>query len=259
LGAFLLEGDRVKPLQGEIAWITGGSGGIGKTVAIELAAAGADVIIGYRSAETAARQIEKTCRQSGVRTLAVPVDVRKRESVFSAYQEIALHLGSPTILVHAAGNSFVGLIQDVAETDYDNVMDTHVRGAFSLIQAVLPAMIKRQKGRIVLISSIWGQTGGAGEVLYSAAKGAQISMAKALAKELAPSGITVNAIAPGAIQTPMLEEQLTTEERLTLAEEIPAGRLGRPEEVASMVRYVCSPEAAYVTGQVLAVNGGWYT
>lgn len=249
----------MKPLHGEIAWITGGSGGIGKAAAVELAAAGADVIIGYHSAETVARQTEQICRRFGVRALAVPVDVRNRESVSAAYREITHHFGNPTILIHAAGNSVAGLIQDMTEKDYDQVMDTHVRGAFSLVQAVLPAMIQQQKGRIVLVSSIWGQTGGACEVLYSAAKGAQISMAKALAKELAPSGITVNAIAPGAIQTAMLKRQLTREERSSLAVEIPAGRLGLPEEVASLIRYVCLPEAAYITGQVLAVNGGWYT
>jgi 3-oxoacyl-[acyl-carrier protein] reductase len=246
-------------LKGEIAWVTGASGGIGAAIAQKLAQAGADVAIGYRLGKEKALKVAEACRVAGVRVHAGFVDVRKRQSIMKAHGEIIACLGFPSILVHAAGNARFGLIQDYSEEDYEEMMDVHVRGAFLLIQCVLPSMIRAKNGRIVFISSIWGQTGGAGEVLYSAAKGAQISMAKALAKELAPSGITVNAIAPGAIKTPMLDAQLNREEQEQLAKEIPVGRLGSPEEVAVLVRYLCSPEAAYVTGQVVGINGGWYT
>jgi 3-oxoacyl-[acyl-carrier protein] reductase len=174
------------------------------------------------------------------------------------YQQICQELGQPPILIHAAGNSLFGLIQDVTDQQYDEIMDTHVRGAYYLVQAILPTLIQKKYGRIIIISSIWGETGGAGEVIYSAAKGAQISMVKALAKELAPSGITVNAVAPGAVETNMLREQIDDGEQEMLREEIPLGRLGKPEEVASLVKYLCLPESGYITGQVMRINGGWY-
>jgi 3-oxoacyl-[acyl-carrier protein] reductase len=141
------------------------------------------------------------------------VDLRTRSSVDEVYRQISMYLSPPDIVIHAAGTSKWGLIQDFSDHDYELLMDVHVRGAFYLAQIALPRMIRKKDGRIILVSSIWGQTGGAGEVLYSAAKGAQISMAKALAKEVAPSGITVNAIAPGAIDTPLLDRQLPGRKR----------------------------------------------
>ncbi|SEN44043.1 elongation factor P 5-aminopentanone reductase [Lihuaxuella thermophila] len=246
-------------LSGQVAWITGASGGIGSAIALSLAEAGADVAVGYLKKKEAALQVAEKCRAFHVKAEAVYVDVTSRESVSAAFEQIRYRLGLPTLLIHASGNSHFSLFQDVTDEVFDEVMNVHVRGAYYLIQSVLPSMIRKKDGRIILLSSIWGETGGAGEVIYSAAKGAQISMVKALAKELAPSGITVNAVAPGAILTPMLKDQLNTSEQQALAEEIPAGRLGDPKDVASIVRYLCLPESSYVTGQVLRVNGGWYT
>lgn len=245
-------------LTGEVAWVTGASGGIGEAIATQLAEAGANVAVCYHSGKKAAEQVVRECHAKGVQAQPFAIDVTSRSSMIEAYQQICFLLGTPTILIHAAGTSQWGLIQDVTDQQYNQMMDVHVRGAFYLLQTGLPELIRQKKGRIVLISSIWGETGGAGEVLYSAAKGAQISMAKALAKELAPSGITVNAVTPGAIQTKMLEQQLEGREQQQLAEEIPVGRLGRPEEIASLVRYLCLPECSYITGQVIGVNGGWY-
>ncbi len=246
-------------LSGQVAWITGASGGIGSAVASGLAEAGADVAVGYFRKREAALQVVRECRNFNVKAEAVCVDVKSRASVSAALEQIRYRLGLPDFLIHASGNSQFSLFQDVTDEEFDEVMNVHVRGAYYLIQSVLPFMLRKKAGRIILISSIWGETGGAGEVIYSAAKGAQISMAKALAKELAPSGITVNAVAPGAILTPMLKNQLGESEQRALKEEIPAGRLGEPQDVASIVRYLCLPESSYITGQVLRVNGGWYT
>jgi 3-oxoacyl-[acyl-carrier protein] reductase len=248
----------LKPLQGETALITGGSGGIGSATALALARAGADVVIGYKEGRARAEETAKRCRASGADACIVRMDMSLRESVEQAIRSVSLP-ASPSILVHAAGISRPGLVQDVTDREYDEMMDVHVRSAFHLVRAVLPGMLRVKRGRIILVTSIWGETGGSGEVLYSTAKGAQIGMVKALGKELAPSGITVNAVSPGAVSTPMLDDQLSPEEQRDLAEEIPAGRLGEPEEVASLIRYLCLPEASYITGQVLRVNGGWYT
>lgn len=246
-------------LAGQVAWITGASGGIGAAVAVALARAGAEVAVGYYQAETKAQEVAERCRAYGRKAQAIQLNVAERSSVERAYQTINFELGAPTMLVHAAGQGMFGFFQDYTEDQYEQVMDVHVRGCYHLTQVALPHMLKLKQGRIVVISSIWGQTGGALEVLYSAAKGAQISMVKALAKELARSGITVNAVAPGAIQTEMLDKQLSREEQSELAEEIPMGRLGSPEDVAGAVLYLCSLEAGYVTGQILGVNGGWLT
>jgi 3-oxoacyl-[acyl-carrier protein] reductase len=242
-----------------VAWITGASGGIGAGIARALAQQGVSLAIGYHRNKEQAERLAHSCRQQGIEALPIACDVTDGDQMKQAYQMIRFSLGAPTILIHCAGISQVGLFQDMTEQDYDRVMDTHVRGAFHFIQIGLPYLIQQKMGRIILISSIWGETGGAGEVLYSAAKGAINGMTKALAKELAPSGITVNAVAPGAIKTDMLQAQLTEDEQSALAEEIPIGRLGHADEVGSLVGYLCSPAAAYITGQVIHVNGGWYT
>lgn len=247
-----------KPLAGQAALISGGSRGIGAAVARRLAEAGADVMVMYRTSRDAAEEVVRSCRLLGVQALAEQGDVRIYEDVKRIVRHSLLHFGHLSVLIHCAGVAGMGLVQDVDDQEYDRVMDTHVRGAFHLVRAALPSMLARRYGRIILLSSIWGEAGGSGEVLYSAAKGAINGLTRALAKELAPSGIAVNAVAPGAIRTDMLAEQLTEEEMDELSERIPAGRLGTPEDVASMVCHLCLPESGYVTGQVIHVNGGWY-
>lgn len=248
-----------RPLSEEIALVSGGSRGIGAAIARSLADAGADVALTYLRSNSKAEGIVKYCRSQGVRSYAYCSDVRSRRDVKQAVEAVRNDLGEPTLLIHNAGVSGESLLfQDATDKEYDQLMDTHVRGAYHLIQEVLPKMVSRRFGRVILISSIWGESGGAGEVIYSSAKGAINGMTRALAKEVAPSGITVNAVAPGAVGTDMLNRQLSEEDQYALSGLIPMGRLGKPEEIASFVQWLCRKETAYVTGQIFHVNGGWY-
>lgn len=257
---FVVSGGRnVKSLHKQVAWISGASGGIGSAIAIRLAELGAKVAVCYQQSSERAEEIVNQCQKIGGIARRYQLDVKSADSVKDCYQEICWTLDQPTILIHAAGGTQVGLFQDMKKEQYDEIMDTHVRGAVHMIQTSMPEMIRQRQGRIILLSSIWGETGGAGEVLYSAAKGAIQGLTKALAKELALSNITVNAVAPGAIETQLLSKQLTEEERTELALEIPMGRLGTPQEIARIVSHLCEPESGYLTGQVIHVNGGWYT
>ena len=164
----------------------------------------------------------------------------------------------PDIIVNNAGISHYGLLSDVSEDDWDLVMNTNLKGMFLCTQAFLPHMISQKYGRIVNVSSVWGITGASCEVLYSTAKGGMNAFTKALAKELAPSGITVNAVAPGAVDTSMLHH-MNEEDKQLLINDIPIGRLAQPEEIASLVYFVALPESGYITGQVISPNGGWIT
>lgn len=249
----------MKSLQGQVAWISGASGGIGSAIAIRLAELGAKVAVCFQHSSERADEVVLKCQELGGIAKKYHLDVKRGGSVQDCYRQVCWTLGKPTVLIHAAGGTQVGLFQDMTTEQYDEIMDTHVRGAVHLIQTSIPEMIRQRQGRIILLSSIWGETGGAGEVLYSAAKGAIQGLTKALAKELALSNITVNAVAPGAIETQLLFDQLTEEERVELAADIPVGRLGTPQEVASLVSHLCEPASGYLTGQVIHVNGGWYT
>lgn len=238
-----------------IAWVSGANGDIGSAIVEQLALEGTYVAaLTYRRSERVARLAE---RFAHVRPFAV--DVRDRQSVEEAYRAITLTWGQPSILVHAAGRGHWGLFLDEKEADMEEMMHLHVYGAFHLAQISLPAMLRKREGRIIFLSSIWGETGAACEVLYSMAKGALNGLTKALAKEFASSGITVNAVAPGAVAGEMLAAQINREEEAALRDEIPMGRFAEPQEVAHLVAYLCRPEAQYMTGQILHINGGWYT
>mgnify|MGYP001259595997 CR=1 FL=1 len=239
-----------------IALVTGASRGIGAAAARRLAESGADVAIQYFRSQDAAEEVAAYCRRQGVRAEIFRADVRDAGALEALKSRLAELSMLPNILVHSAGTAFYGLLDDCGEEAWDDLMGVHLKAAYRLTRLFAPEMAWRRWGRIVYLSSIWGVVGAAGEAAYAAAKGGLNAFAKSMAKELAPFGITVNAVAPGAIETDMLAE-LTEEDRLSLCRSIPLGRLGRPEEVADLIRFIVSEEAGYITGQVLGINGGW--
>lgn len=247
-----------RPLHGHNAIVTGASRGIGRAIALHLAVAGANVVINYRQNEALAVDVVSTCRQFGVQALAVRADVSQAQEVAALVQTAAVNIGPPTILVNNAGIARSGLLLDTTEDEWDALMNANLKSPFLCAKAVLPLMIQNGYGRIINISSIWGLAGGSFEVAYSASKGGLIALTKALAKEMGPSGITVNAVAPGAVQTDMLGH-LDPEALQMLAEETPVGRLGTPEDVAAAVLFLALPTSSFITGQVLSPNGGLIT
>lgn len=240
------------------ALITGASRGIGAAIAMRLAQQGHNVVIHYRESHDAAAEVAKKCSEFGVRTLIYAADVRDRDQILHMKETLDQHDLTPDILINNAGISHYGMLSDVTESQWDLVMDVNLKGAFLSTQTFMPAMIRQRYGRIINVSSIWGISGASCEVIYSTAKGGMNAFTKALAKELAPSGVTVNAVAPGAVDTGMLS-QFTSDEQDDLRNEIPLGRFASPEEIASLVYFLSLPESGYITGQVISPNGGWLT
>lgn len=236
------------------ALVTGASGGIGQRVAESLAENNYNLYLHYhQNHQAASRLAEKLNKQFDVSATLIQCDFSSKTEVNRISDEITTPLDA---IVLTSGISRIGLITDMTDELVEEMIHIHVSSPFKLIRNLLPPMISRKKGSIVVISSIWGETGAACEVLYSMAKGAQHSFVKALAKELAPSGIRVNAVAPGAINTAM-NEQFSDEEIRMMSEEIPMGRLGKPNEIAGCVEFLLSEKSSYVTGQILSANGGW--
>ena len=234
----------------KIALITGGSRGIGAAVARRLHADGYTVVINYvNSTETAQALAQE------LDGLALRADVAHPDQVSAMVAAVLERFGRLDALVCSAGVAWQGLTQDMDDPSYRKIMSTDLDGAFFCCRSALPAMIRQKAGRIVLISSMWGETGGACEAAYSAAKAGVIGLAKSLAKEVGPSGITVNVVSPGVIDTDM-NAHLSPEDLRALAEETPLGRIGRPEEVAAAVSFLCSDDAGFITGANLPVNGG---
>lgn len=226
--------------------VTGASRGIGAACVRKFAAAGDRVYFFYKSSHAAARTLEAETGAVGM-----VCDVADANAVVQSLQS----LPPIDILVNNAGICGASLFQDVSEEDWSRMMETHLGGTFRCCKGVLPSMIARKEGNIVNISSMWGQVGASCEVAYSAAKAGIIGLTKALAKEVGPSGIRVNCVAPGAVDTQMLAA-LTQEDLEFLAEETPLGRIGTPEEIAETVFWLCGDGASFITGQVIAPNGG---
>lgn len=237
------------------ALVTGASGEIGQAIGLCLAQAGVPLYLHYHQSEYKLDPLLHKCRELGVPAVKVQADLREPLQIAAMFQRMEV---SPLLIVNNASVDHVGLFSDVSANTFDELVAVNVRSSFLVSQAALPAMLRERYGRIVNISSIWGLTGGSCEVLYSLTKGAINSFTKALAKELGPNGITVNAVAPGAISGGMMQ-RFSPDEVQMIADEIPASRLGTPEEVAFVVRFLLSREASYLTGQILSPNGGWYT
>ena len=241
--------------QRKYALVTGASSGIGREYAAQLAAKGYDLVMaGNRDEENRAAAREIAARY-GVRTLPLCMDLSEPDAAVKLHAETSARGIEIGVLVCNAGIAQVKLFTDTTDEDWRRMMAVDLDGAFYACRAVLPGMIHRKYGRILLVSSMWGQTGGSCEVAYSAAKAGLIGLGKALAKEEGPSGITVNVIAPGVINTDMMTG-FTDEDRAALAEETPVERLGEPDEIARTMVFLADEASGYITGQVLGVNGG---
>lgn len=239
------------PSHGRTVLISGGDRGIGAAAARAFYAAGYRVAVLYHTHADAAAALEKELPGCTV----VQCDVASRASCELAFHTVEQAMGRVDVLVSNAGIAQQKLFTDITPDEWQRMLDVHLTGAFNLCQLVLPGMIRRKNGRVLTVSSMWGQTGGSCEVHYSAAKAGLIGLTKALAKEEGPSGITVNCVAPGVIDTDMMAS-FTAEDKAALAEETPVGRLGTADEVAKLLVYLAGEDAGYITGQVFGINGG---
>ena len=252
-----LAGSSAEPfrLDGRVALVTGASRGIGRATALELARAGAAVALAARN-EHLLREVCESIAASGARACVVPADLAETGSAETVADACRTALGPVDVLVNNAGVSTREPLERLTDHEWRRVFQVNLDAAFMLSRALLPDMQRRRWGRIVNIASISGQTGGVrGSVAYASSKGGLIAFTKALARDAGASGVTVNAVAPGQIETDM-GANLTREQREALVAHIPLGRLGTPEEVAWVVRFLGSEEAAYITGATLDVNGG---
>ena len=237
------------------AVVTGGSRGIGRAIAIELARGGANVVICYAGNEKAADETVAACRELGAKALAVRCDVSEAEQVRNLMDTAVKEFGTIHILVNNAGITRDNLLMRMSEADFDAVLDANLKGAFLCMKAVYRTMMRQRYGRIVSISSVVGLRGNAGQMNYAASKAGIIGLTKSMAKELASRGVTANAVAPGFIETDMTAA-LPENAKSAMLATIPAARLGQAEDVARAVAFLASEEAGYITGQVLAVDGG---
>jgi 3-oxoacyl-[acyl-carrier protein] reductase len=239
-----------------VAFVTGASRGIGRAIALELARAGFAMVAAATTIEEN-QEFAEEIRALGGEPMAVNLDLRSPESVKEAFTRTIKVKGRIDVLVNNAGITRDGLAVRMKQADWDAVMQTNLNGAFLAIQQALPGMMRNRWGRIINISSIVGQAGSAGQVNYAASKAALIGMSKSLAQELGSRSITVNVVAPGYIDTDMTKS-LPEERKQKILAAIPLERIGTAEDVAAAVRFLASEEAGYITGQVLAVNGGMY-
>ena len=238
------------------AIITGSSKGIGAATAILFAQKGYNVVITYNESYESATLLARSLSSNGFSVTAQKLNVANRLEAELLVKETLYKYGSIDVLVNNAGVAYQGLITQTDEVEYDRILNTNLKGTFNCCKAVTPVMVRQQSGKIINISSMWGETGASCEVAYSASKAGVIGLTKALAKELAPSSITVNAVTPGLIETAM-NTNLTVEELNDFVESIPLGRMGTADEVAQAVYFLASENADYITGQILGVNGGY--
>ena len=243
-------------LENEIALITGASRGIGKAIALELGRQGATVV-GTATSEQGAQAISDYLKESGVKGMGVALNVTSQASIDAALKATTAEFGAPSILVNNAGITRDNLLMRMKDDEWEDIMNTNLGSVFRMSKACLRGMMKARKGRVINIASVVGETGNAGQTNYSAAKAGIFGFTKSMAREVASRGITVNAVAPGFIDTDMTKG-LPDEQKTALLAGIPLNRLGQPEEIAAAVAFLASPGAAYITGFTLDVNGGMY-
>lgn len=235
--------------------ITGASGGIGSATAILFAEKGWNVVMNYYRSAESAKLLASSLSSRGFSVFPIYADISDRSHVDRMIFEAERRFGKIDALVNNAGISQQKLFTDITDADFDKMIDINLKGPFLCCQAVLGGMIHQKSGKIVNISSVWGVTGGSCEVHYSASKAGVIGLTKALAKEVAPSGIQVNCVAPGIIETPM-NNNLTPDELSEFVDGIPLGRMGEASEVAELIYFLCSESSDYITGQVISQDGG---
>jgi 3-oxoacyl-[acyl-carrier protein] reductase len=243
-------------LKGQIALVTGASRGIGQAIALELGRQGAQVI-GTATSNDGAEKIGQFLKSNNLAGRGIVLDVNSTDSIAAALSELEKSSATPTILVNNAGITRDNLLLRMTEEEWDAILDTNLKSVYRMTKACLRAMTKARWGRIISISSVVGAMGNAGQVNYAAAKAGLIGFTKALAREVGSRNITVNAVAPGFIDTDMTRA-LPDAQREALLKQIPLGRLGRAEEIAQAVAFLASPQAGYITGTTLHVNGGMY-
>ena len=242
-------------MEGKVAVVTGASRGIGKAIAVKLASKGATVVINYNGSRERAEEVKNEVESAGGKAVIIQCNVADFDACKEFIETVIKEQGRIDILVNNAGITKDGLLMKMSEEDFDAVLDTNLKGAFHTIQAVSRQMLKQRSGRIVNISSVVGVSGNAGQANYAASKAGIIGLTKAVAKELGSRGITVNAVAPGFIDTDMTQSLPEKVVEATLAQ-IPLGKFGEPEQVANAVAFLASEDAGYITGQVLHVDGG---
>ncbi len=242
-------------LAGKVALVTGGSRGIGRAIAVTLAKHGADVAINYAGNTAAAEAVKAEIEAMGRKAILCQCSVADSEAVASMVKDVVKELGRLDILVNNAGITRDGLIMRMKDDDWDAVLATNLKGVFNCSKAVMRPMMKQKGGKIVNMASVVGEMGNAGQANYAAAKAGVIGLTKSLAKEVASRDITVNAVAPGFIATDMTSV-LTDEQKTEMEKTIPLGRQGLPQDVSNAVLFLVSEDAAYITGQVLNVDGG---
>ncbi len=245
-----------KALAGKTALVTGGSRGIGRAICVALGRRGAKVIVNYASREDAARETAEAVQAAGGEALTAGFDVSDRAAVTEAVGALGKEHGLH-ILVNNAGVAINGLVMRYKEEDWQKIFAINLDGAFWCSQAATRQLLRaKESGRIINISSVVGEIGNAGQAAYAATKSGLIGLTKAMAREYASRGVCVNAVAPGFIETDMTDEHLPEEQRNKLLTEIPLGRIGNADEIGDAVAFLAGPEASYITGQVIRVNGG---
>ena len=242
-------------LEGKKALVTGAGRGIGRAIALTLAAYGADVAVNYSGSEQAAQQTAGEIRALGRRAVALQADISKEEACRQLFEQAEEALGDIDILVNNAGITRDNLAVRMSEAEFEAVLDTNLKGAFFCMKQAGKRMMKKRSGRIISISSIFGIRGNAGQINYCAAKAGILGMTRCLAKELAVRNVTVNAVAPGYIDTDMTAV-LPEKVKAAVLAQVPLGRMGRPEDIAETVAFLASDRAAYITGQTIQVDGG---